>query len=83
MANIDNPPAFPTDGRIQHGTAYDGMSLRDWFAGQAIGAIVAATSAGQHHPIFPGEETRIVDAMARDAYQIADAMLSARKQEQG
>ena len=37
---IENPPAFPTDGRIQHGTAYDGMTqtvmlLRQMLAGQS------------------------------------------------
>jgi hypothetical protein len=45
-----------------------GMSLRDWFAGQALaGGISGDNSKGY-----------TVDEMAFDAYQIADAMLAAR-----
>lgn len=47
----------------------DGMSLRDWFAGQAIGNEV---TFDQMRP-FPTAEI-----LARDAYAIADAMLAVR-----
>ena len=68
----DGGPAFPWGGDVR-----GGMSLRDWFAGQAIDGIIHATSAGQHMPLVKdGEHIRY--AMARDAYDMADAMLAAR-----
>lgn len=45
-----------------------GMSLRDWFAGQAL-----AGFAGTSDLRFPAEAVKT-------AYRIADAMLTARKQ---
>jgi hypothetical protein len=61
------------------GGGENGMSIRDWFAGQALPAVIAATSAGQH---FPGDgfndERPIPVRMAHDAYAIADAMLALR-----
>ena len=56
-----------------------GMTLRDWFAGQAMIAIIAATSAGQHRVLFGDNGDSIETAMAKDAYQVADAMIAARK----
>jgi hypothetical protein len=48
-------------------TAYPGMTLRDWFAGLALPAIIARNSdAGE-------------DGEAHDAYLYADAMLKARE----
>lgn len=72
MAISDNPPAFPNDGRIQLGDDYQGMTLRDWFAGQAL---IALPNIGC------GADLDITDtALALAAYQIADAMLLARKE---
>ena len=53
-----NPPAFPK-GRN------DGMTLRDWFAGQALASM----------KMYP---TYTPDYIARNAYDIADAMLRER-----
>lgn len=59
----DGGPAFPvTAGQQVYAT---GMSLRDWFAGQAL-----ATAYAQHE----GSP----DRTAEWAYQVADAMLKAR-----
>ena len=60
-----NPPAFPTvsNARPEH----VGMSLRDYFAGQAMLAI------------FNLEDENDYDEIARHAYNQADAMLEARK----
>jgi hypothetical protein len=46
----------------------NGMSLRDWFAGQAL----------QGHLAFPGSDLYADDA-AKIAYRYADAMIAARK----
>lgn len=71
-------PAFPLHVPLEFQYAHDGMSLRDWFAAQALTGIITATSAGQHQPTFRDGDTHIRFAMARDAYEMADAMLEAR-----
>jgi hypothetical protein len=69
--NDDGGPAFPHSVAVApsgdvYGSDYFGgcMSLRDWFAGQALAGLLANAS-------------NQVDA--RVAYAIADAMLVARK----
>ena len=64
----DGGPAFP---RAASELNYDaeGMSLRDWFAGQALAGLLASG------PYDCGPS-----GIAHDAYQIADAMLTARKE---
>lgn len=49
--------------------ARNGMCLRDWFAGQALAALVATTR---------GQVDGIEHKLAREAYIAADAMLKAR-----
>lgn len=60
----DNQPAFPNErfGEL-------GMTLRDWFAGQAMTGLMQYRQ--QHHLIL----------LAEDAYAMADAMLKARNKE--
>lgn len=48
-----------------------GMSLRDWFAGQALTGILAHGSVGNHADI------------ASNAYRFADAMLAERAKPEG
>jgi hypothetical protein len=65
----DGGPAFPfternADGSYYHG--HGGLTLRDWFAGQALIGLLAC-----------GECTSSVTAAA--SYQMADAMLKARE----
>jgi hypothetical protein len=65
MSNINNGgPAFPFDG--YYGETY-GMTLRDWFAGQALAGLTA-------DPDMPGAAR-----CAALAYAYADAMLRARE----
>lgn len=65
----DGGPAFPV-GELGVNGHY-GMSLRDWFAGQALVGIFAYRA--QHDVgLVPRE-------VAEDAYETADAMLEARK----
>jgi len=93
MSKIDDGgPAFPEHhyfdpSRGQYGmhmTASDvgcgGMTLRDWFAGQALAGI-----CGQYHA---QGNTKATDAIAHaitlseHAYHIADAMIAAREASQ-
>lgn len=65
---MENPPAFPNTGN--KGIKPDpGMTLRDWFAGQAMPVVTALL----------GRDVGTADMLARDAYTIADAMLAARE----
>ena len=59
-------PAFPNVANSAggHSKAYTGMTLRDWFASQALGTLKAEG----------GNE-----AVAKAAYGIADAMLKERQ----
>lgn len=79
MDKPENPPAFPMIGTNAHSDQYiehPGMSLRDWFAGQALAGMLA------YHGSYgcgngPGNN------VAR-AYEHADAMLVERlKKEHG
>lgn len=80
MAKSENPPAFPCEAQgdrsvppahdyIQtgiHTAKFPGMSLRDYFAGQAITMCLKDMSLGY-------------DAWASEAYAVADALLAARQ----
>lgn len=72
----DGWPAFPYVD-AENEVSYSGMSLRDWFAGQAlIGALITAQIIDATTPnIDPAE----IGESARDAYRIADEMLKARQ----
>lgn len=71
----DGGPAFPTVEITHPLTVYPGMSLRDWFAGQALAGILAGGFANTipHDDISGGNQA------AGFAYMYADAMLSAAK----
>ena len=68
---MDNsPPAFPKASMYSYGN--DGMSLRDWFAGQALGALIL------------GRGPRTVDqeylaTITEISYTFADFMIEQRK----
>ena len=67
----DGGPAFPHDAIHQNAGGFaepdPGMSLRDWFAGQALTGLLAA---------YEGRGTYL--EVAADAWCFADAMLVAR-----
>jgi hypothetical protein len=63
-------PAFP------YGTAYAGMTLRDYFAAQAL------TGAQIWDAVLNGKNSQFsggVEKLAETAYAVADAMLKARQ----
>jgi hypothetical protein len=69
----DGGPAYPaqfekTDHPAWHQS--EGMSLRDWFAGQALQGLMASCVH---------EDTPDPQYAARSSYRYADAMIAARK----
>ena len=76
MSKNDGGPAFPTgdvfnpdhgeNGRVERG--FNGMSLRDWFAGQWIASRTFAELEGSGW-----------DEVAEQAYMASDAMLAERE----
>lgn len=76
----ENPNAFPASWEVENGYGQRfaevqlGMTLRDWFAGQALAGSWPA-------PINNNFTTPA--AAARAAYKIADAMLAEREKSNG
>lgn len=77
MSKPNNPPAFPMTGEGYSSPKYSqyGMTLRDWFAGQALAGLSSATDATGLWQTDP------VSASTR-AYVYADAMLAERERNQ-
>jgi hypothetical protein len=70
MTKPENPAAFPTTAPLDGwGDPAQGMTLRDWFAGQAL----AGFMANKRRP------TTIALDDAEWCYRIADAMLAERE----
>lgn len=74
MTTKDNSkPAFPNEPRgPAYGDRHDGMSLRDWFAGQAL---VGILSGYWSNPDMCGLNPNDI---SQEAYKSADAMLEAK-----
>ena len=70
---MKNPPAFPvfpeTGGG--HAAAFQGMTLRDYFAAKAMQGLLAGLLAD-------GQDVKW-ESIAVDAYRQADAMMKARE----
>lgn len=80
MRTKDGGLAFPSNHREANGTAYEssffepGMTLRDYFAANAIGPIIEAMESGE-----PSDDWRL--KAAKMAYEVADTMLDVREAE--
>ncbi len=74
MKKEDGGPAFPSTREVTVGgystAGHAGQSLRDYFAGQALAGLES------YERINEAQRTR-----EQRAYEIADAMLEARKEE--
>ncbi len=86
----DGGPAFPRPDVTwpaghEHGTqGQSGMSLRDWFAGQAMNGIIASCGDGAESCAIKKAaeltESSFTATVAKMSYEYADAMLKAREQ---
>ena len=79
MTLRDGGPAFPcsneqfTLGNPTTGDAWAGLSLRDWFAGQAMASVIGLIGIPEDGP------DDLWDAsIAERTYALADAMIAAR-----
>lgn len=73
MLHANGGRVFPNAIPTQNGTIYaPGMSLRDWFAGQALAGLLA------DHTLDLG-----FGEYAEKSYRMANAMLAARAKEPG
>ena len=72
--DIDDGPAFPRD---HTNDGHNGMTLRDYFAAK-FAAAFCSTPEGCISAT-PGIDATWQAATARNAYELADAMLEARK----
>lgn len=90
--NDDGGAAFPVDpmiipykmserGASESGGTFrpgsHGLSIRDWFAGQALMGILACP----HNSVVDGISTK--SSVSKVAYLLADAMLAERKKREG
>jgi len=79
----DGGPAFPCQelgSSIANTSLHGGMSLRDWFAGQALIPLVSAFVAGDLKDRDSTSTWTGADVVTSQAYTVADAMLKARQQ---
>lgn len=83
-------PAFPWSPTFQHpnsdvqwtdDTNYGGMTLRDYFAGQALIALMgnADWARGLEKVVKAGSEASFKKSLALNAYNLADMMIEARE----
>jgi hypothetical protein len=71
----DGGPAFPVGNETLHG----GMSLLDYFAGQALAGLVSLDGAWTAAAMAKKKEGDFTAEMAVASYQIAHAMLEERR----
>ena len=77
MSKKDGGPAFPTPfGCGDQEPERSGMSLRDWFAGQAMTGKIQAIRGGYW-------DARHMKQAAEACYKIADAMIAERENSNG
>jgi len=67
-------PAFPVEARVGTRT-HNGMSLRDWFAGQVLVGVLPPAEGERDAE----DDEEFMRRITGYAYQWADAMLAARE----
>ena len=71
MSKNDGGPAFPECGERGKASVFEGMSLRDFFAGQALAGMCANKE----------DAGRTYQTLAGWAYLFADAMIAEREKQ--
>lgn len=71
----DGGPAFPEFGERGKACGGEGMTLRDYFAAQALAGWLASFAPDAMHPAGRGKEGDVAEM----SYALADAMLRARE----
>ncbi len=73
-------PAFSYTyyGTTDDGDLWPGMTLRDWFAGQALSGFIAGSDMKLESFAAQAAVRATTQAIARSAYTVADAMLTTR-----
>lgn len=74
----DGGPAFPWSPDGPNYQTYPGMSLRDWFAGQALAGIIADQEGKRAIRNAVADSDRFAPQVASVCYLLADAMLAER-----
>ena len=69
----DGEPAFPGP----FGGEPIGMTMRDWFAGMALGGMIGLPFNQSLHVTFDSPKA-VCEVHAKDAYTMADAMIAER-----
>ncbi len=78
----DSIAAFPVS--TIDGFTNEGMTLRDWFAGQVLAGIYASKYFAEHAHHSASDKMNCTDTgSARRAYAVADAMMRARIDSEG
>lgn len=81
MSAPENPQAFPLRARSNGSIfeqSHEGMTLRDWFAGQAFTSAMA--SGHRLGELPPDKRAELFRRIAGLVYEASDAMLAARTQ---
>ena len=78
----DGGSAFPVDASIRRGMGCDGMSLRDWFAGQVAPRVmesIMALAMDEYSQLAASKAARnSKELIAIMSYELADAMILMR-----
>lgn len=74
----DGGPAFPAEGPSAGQFENHGMTLRDYFAAKAVQGLIAVIFKDVAQK-YIDKTDRINPLFAKTAYEVADAMLEARK----
>lgn len=74
----ENPPAFPIQRGLQGAASNDGLTMRDWFAGQALIGILGNEGLMAAFADKSNDGKIKASHVAEIAYLNADAMLSQR-----
>lgn len=68
---INNPPAFPVPAGCGNDDPWNGMSLRDYFAAQAMQGFIA-------NPTTATAGAKTIQLLGEACYKVADLMLAER-----